>query len=70
MRIEGKGFIAEKIKDIVVKNNIPIVENKPLAQVLNKTVDVDEMIPVNLHKAVAEVLTYVYGLKAKRSSPQ
>jgi flagellar biosynthetic protein FlhB len=65
---KGKGFVAEKIKDIAAKNNIPIVENKPLAQVLNKVVDVDEMIPANLYKAVAEVLAYVYGLKTKRSS--
>jgi len=35
---------------------------------LNKIVDVNEMIPVNLYKAAAEVLAYVYGLKAKRSS--
>ena len=64
---KGRGFIAERIKDIAGKNNIPIVENKPLAQVLNKIVNVDEMIPVNLYKAVAEILAYVYGLKTKKS---
>jgi len=41
---KGAGFIAENIKDIARKNNIPIVNNKPLARVLYKSVDVDEMI--------------------------
>jgi len=60
---KGTGFIAENIKDIARKNNVPIVNNKPLARVLYKHVDVDEMIPANLYKAVAEVLAFVYGRK-------
>jgi flagellar biosynthetic protein FlhB len=63
---KGVGFIAEKIKEIARQNNVPIIENKPLAQVLNKMVKVNEVIPENLYKAVAEVLAYIYGLKAKR----
>ncbi|HVO65615.1 MAG TPA: flagellar biosynthesis protein FlhB [Syntrophales bacterium] len=63
---KGVGFVAEKIKEIARQNNVPIVENKPLAQVLNKMVKVDEVIPENLYKAVAEILAYVYGLKEKR----
>jgi flagellar biosynthetic protein FlhB len=63
---KGAGFIAEKIKEIARKNNIPIIENKPLAQVLNKMVKVNEVIPENLYKAVAEVLAYIYGLKKKK----
>jgi len=63
---KGAGFIAENIKDIARKNNIPIVNNKPLARVLYKTVDVDEMIPANLYKAVAEVLAFVYSMKRKQ----
>ncbi len=63
---KGAGFIAEKIKEIARENNVPIVENKPLAQVLYIKVDVDEMIPANLYKAVAEVLAFVYSMKMKR----
>ena len=63
---KGMGFIAEKIKEIACENNVPIVENKPLAQVLYKTVNVDEQIPANLYKAVAEVLAYIYGMKMKQ----
>ena len=65
MVAKGVGFIAEKIKEIARQNNVPIVENKPLAQVLNKMVKVNEVIPENLYKAVAEVLAYIYGLRGK-----
>jgi len=60
---KGAGLIAENIKDIARKNNVLIVDNKPLARVLYKSVDVDEMIPANLYKAVAEVLAFVYSRK-------
>lgn len=63
---KGTGFLAEKIRKIARESNIPVIENKPLARVLYKVVDVNEVIPDNLYKAVAEVLAYVYGLKAKR----
>ncbi|MDA3834008.1 MAG: flagellar biosynthesis protein FlhB [Spirochaetales bacterium] len=64
---KGAGFIAENIKDIAMKNNVPIVNNKPLARVLYKNVDVDEIIPSNLYKAVAEVLAFVYSKKNSRA---
>lgn len=66
MVAKGAGFIAENIKDIARKNNIPIVNNKPLARVLYKSVDVDEIIPENLYRAVAEVLAFVYKMKMKQ----
>jgi len=65
---KGRGEIAGKIKELARKNHVPVVENKPLAQVLYKIVNVDQMIPANLYKAVAEVLAYVYSLKTKQSS--
>ncbi|MEE4356257.1 MAG: flagellar biosynthesis protein FlhB [Desulfococcaceae bacterium] len=60
---KGAGFIAEKIKKIAAENSVPVVENKPLAQVLYKTVDIGRMIPPDLYRAVAEVLAYVYRLQ-------
>jgi flagellar biosynthetic protein FlhB len=60
---KGAGFIAERIKVIAEENNIPVVENKPLARALYKMVDIDDYIPVELYRAVAEVLAYVYRLK-------
>lgn len=60
---KGSGFIAERIRNIGRENNIPVVENKPLAQVLYKMVKLNETIPVNLYRSVAEVLAFVYSLK-------
>lgn len=65
---KGRGHVAQKIKDIAEKSGVPIIENKPLAQVLYKLVEVDDVVPSNLYKAVAEVLAYVYSTKAQRSS--
>jgi flagellar biosynthetic protein FlhB len=62
---KGANLIAERIKEIARENGIAVVENKPLAQVLYKMVDIMEAIPDNLYQAVAEILAYVYGLKRK-----
>jgi len=63
---KGARLIAEKIKEIARKHNIPIVENKWLAQALYKSVEVGEEIPIKFYQAVAEVLAYIYRLKGKR----
>jgi len=62
---KGKDLIAQRIKDIARENKVPVVENKPLAQALYKSVDIGGKIPTELYKAVAEVLAYVYSLKGK-----
>jgi flagellar biosynthetic protein FlhB len=62
---KGARKVAERIKKIAQEHGIPIIENKPLAQVLFKTVDIGMEIPMDLYKAVAEVLAYVYRLKKK-----
>ncbi|MDA8560772.1 flagellar biosynthesis protein FlhB [Nitrospinae bacterium] len=60
---KGVGPIAMRIREIAKENNIPLVEDKPLARTLNKTVQVGQVIPASLYKAVAEILAYVYKLK-------
>ncbi len=62
---KGEGYIAQKIKEIAKEHDIAMVENKPLAQTLYKTVDIGQAIPANLYKAVAEVLAFVYRLKKR-----
>jgi flagellar biosynthetic protein FlhB len=62
---KGAGFIAERIKEIAAAHRVPIVEDKPLAQAMFKMVEIGEYIPVELYRAVAEVLAYVYRLKGK-----
>ena len=59
---KGSGHIAERIKEIAGNHQVPIVENKPLAQALHKMVEIGEFIPAELYRAVAEVLAYVYRL--------
>jgi flagellar biosynthetic protein FlhB len=63
---KGKMKIAEKIKKIAKENNIPIVEDKPLARMLYKLTKVDQFIPVDLYGAVAEILAQVFKLKNKK----
>ncbi|MEE9912671.1 MAG: flagellar biosynthesis protein FlhB [Deltaproteobacteria bacterium] len=60
---KGADFIAEKIRDIARENDVPVIENKPLAQVLYKMVKVNHAVPEDLYRAVAEVLAFVYEQK-------
>ncbi len=62
---KGGDFMAERIKEIAKLHNVPIVENKPLARALFKSVKIGQVVPRNLYQAVAEVLAYVYRLKPK-----
>jgi len=64
---KGQNEIALKIREIAKESNIPLVEDKPLARTLYKTVDVGQLIPASLYKAVAEILAYVFKLKGKTS---
>ena len=66
---KGEGLIAAKIKEVAMENGVVIVENKPLAQTLYKTVEIGATIPEKLFQAVAEVLAFVYRLKQRRVSP-
>jgi flagellar biosynthetic protein FlhB len=61
---KGAGIVAEKIKEVARSAYVPIIEDKPLAQALYKSVKIGEIIPEKLYKAVAEILAYVYRLKA------
>lgn len=63
---KGVDFLALKIREIGTDNNIPIVEDPPLARALYASVEVEQQIPETLFKAVAQVLAYVYKLKRKR----
>ncbi len=65
---KGARLIAEKIKKIAKDNDIPIVENRPLAQSLYKMVEIGQAIPESLYKAVAEVLAYVYSRKRNKKA--
>jgi flagellar biosynthetic protein FlhB len=60
---KGSARIAKRIKELAEKHDIPIVENKELAQSLYSLVEIGQKIPPILYQAVAEVLAYIYKLK-------
>ena len=62
---KGAELVAEKIKEIARGHRIPLVENKPLAQTLYKTVDLGQTVPSSLYQVVADILAYVYRLRGK-----
>lgn len=62
---KGLDVLAEKIKEIARMHDIPIMENRPLAQALYKSVEVGDSIPAALYHAVAEVLVMVYKAQAE-----
>ena len=62
---KGAGPVAKNIRRIAEENNIPIVEDKPLARNLYSNVDIGGEVPMELYQAVAELLAYVYKLKGK-----
>ena len=53
-----------RIKEVARENFVPIVENKPLARMLYYNVELEQEIPEELYQMAAEVLRYVYSLKA------
>ena len=63
---KGARKMAERIRDIAIEHDIPIVENKELARALFKALDVGMEVPGKFYQAVAEVLSYVYKLKNKK----
>ena len=62
---KGQDYIAAKIREVAALHRIPIIERKPLAQALYKTVEVGQEIPEQFYKAIAEILAYVYEISGK-----
>ena len=65
---KGKRIIAERIKTMARENNIPIIEDKPLARSMYDKIDVGLPIPMEFFTAVAEILAYVYRLKNRTAA--
>jgi flagellar biosynthetic protein FlhB len=59
---KGKNYLAMRIRQKAIENQVPIIENPPLAQALYKSVDVGQEIPAHLYRAVAEILAYIFKL--------
>lgn len=63
---KGVELIALRIREIAEASSVPIVENPPLTRMLYQTVDIDQEIPPQHYRAVAEVISYVYRLRKKK----
>jgi flagellar biosynthetic protein FlhB len=63
---KGADAVALRIRAVANENDVPIVENPPLARALFASVDIDETIPAEHFKAVAEVVGFVMRLKQNR----
>lgn len=64
---KGVDYLAFQIREIAKENNVPIVENRPVARSLYNTVPIDGVIPADMYVAVAEILAYVYNSKRGES---
>jgi len=65
---KGTDLIAARIREIATEHSVPIFEAPPLARALYHNVEIGGEIPAALYVAVAQVLTYIYQLKAARTS--
>lgn len=65
---KGVDFLAKRIRELAEEHDVPVVENPPLARALYAAVDIDQEIPHEHYKAVAEVVGYVMRLKGKLNS--
>lgn len=63
---KGQDLVALKIREVADKNKVPIVTNPPLARALFATVEIDQEVPPEHYRAVAEVISYIYRLKKIR----
>ena len=67
MLVKGAVLIAKEIIRIAEENDVPVIENPPVARALYRMVEIGQQIPPELFKAVAEILIFVYNLKNKRN---
>lgn len=65
---KGARLLALKIRELAAAAGVPIVENAPLARAIYSSVEVGSVIPVELYRACAEVLAYVYRLRGHEPS--
>lgn len=62
---KGADNVAFRIREVAKENDVPIVENPPLARALYASVEIEETIPIEHFKAVAQVIGYVMRLKQR-----
>jgi len=61
---KGRGYLAEKILELARRYNVPVRQDKNLLQVLSR-LDLNEEIPAEVYKAVAEILAFIYRVSSQ-----
>lgn len=62
---KGRGYVAERILELARQYNIPVRQDKNLLQILSR-LDLNQEIPSEVYKAVAEILAFVYRLSNRQ----
>ena len=62
---KGVDALALRIRAVAEENDVPVVENPPLARALHAAIELDEPVPAEHFKAVAQVIGYVMRLQGK-----
>jgi len=63
---KGADHLAKRIREVAMKNAVPVLEEPPLARALHAAVPIGNYVPANLFHAVAEVLAWVYALRTRQ----
>lgn len=66
---KGRGIIGERILGLAVKHGVPVKKDPALVQILSR-LDIDEQIPPELYKAVAEILAFIYSINERYREKQ
>ena len=64
---KGVDLVAFRIRELADRHDIPVVEDKPLARSLYENVDIDQLIPPQFYKAVAEIIHFLHVHKSRKS---
>jgi flagellar biosynthesis protein FlhB len=63
---KGVDDVAMRIRDMAKEHKVPIMRNPPLARGLYATCDIDDMVPAEHFRAVAEIISYVFRMKGRK----
>ncbi len=63
---KGQDYLAQRIREVAIEHRVPVMQNPPLTRAIFRAVPVNQEIPPDLYEAVAEVLAFVYRLRAPR----
>ncbi len=64
---KGQDRVAQRIREVAAENGVPVVENKLLARALFRSIEIDQDVPPEHYRAVAEIISYVFSLRGARA---